>query len=140
MNKKDAIRKYILSMADDAKFNVDSLAGWVNTANRRKDIKAKDVGNVILPLLKAGALTRIKNSDKYFVYTVIKNNVALWFAKHPIAGTDRRPNKPLSDAEFLGKPPTRKKNRSPFLIGIDDEIAQLNCKLKRLNAIRKEFA
>lgn len=149
MNKKDTVRTYLLNMDDGSKFNATSLCDWVNKANKRKDITEKDISNAVLPLLKNGAITREKSdsSQFHFVYTIIKNNVALWFAKHPIIGRERKPNRVDTEDQkvFAGQktlPTTiaRKKNRSSFVISIDAEIADLQCKIKRLNTIRKEFA
>lgn len=143
MNKKDLVRKYLLTRADETIFTADNLAAWVNTINKRDDITRKDVSNVITPLIKNGAITAEKPKDgKHFVYTVIKNNISLWFAKHPI-GARTKPAIKLPDlAKIIAKPTNgkRAKNRSPFIMSIDAEIAELNGKIKRLHAIRKEFA
>lgn len=131
MYKKDAIRTYLLSLPDDSKFTVDTLAGAVNSKYDRKDITRKDVSNVIQILIKNGAIKHEKSNDsRHLIYIVIKNTLALWFAKHPI-GAPRKKSSPVI---------TRAKKRSPFIMSIDAEIAELNCKIKRLNGIRKEFA
>ncbi len=142
LTKKDAIRKYILSMHDDSKFNLDSLAGWVNTEQRRKDITAKDVSNTVGVLVTNGVLTKSAgNGSKADVYAVNSNNAALWFAKHPIPNDDGVKATAATTLRHLNDIPTiRRKARSPFVISIDKEIKILEDKMKRLHAIRKEFA
>jgi len=140
MNKKDAIRTYLSNSGNDAKFNLESLANWVNDKNRRNDITPKDVSNVVLPLFKNGALTREYNkSTKRLVYTVISNNVALWFAKHPIGV--QKP-KPAPEKNTLAAPwsASRRKNRTPMIRAIDDEIEMLRGKIKKLESWKREYA
>ena len=143
MTKKDLIRTYLLSRSDKTNFTADNLAAWVNTINHREDITRKDVSNVLTPLIKNGAILSRKsaNGSKHFIYTTVQNNIALWFAKHPI-GARNKPPIVLPDLDKIIAKSTngkRAKNRSPFIRSIDAEIAELNTKIKRLHAIRKEF-
>ncbi len=134
MNKKDLIRTYLLTKKDGFKFTAGSLATDTNSEHTRKDITHKDVGNVIQILVKNGAITSTKSKRGILIYSIVGNNVALWFAKHPIGK-----RKPKQNATQPAAPATRRKNRTPFVISIDKEIAELNLKIKRLNSIRGDY-
>ena len=149
MNKKDTIREFIRSRKEGYQFSIKWLAE--RAANWEvAGITEKDIDNVCRELLEANfggerVLDRNKNGHVW-VYTV---NATRWFAEHP-PRPEVRIHLPLVLPSNQSVPaPVRKaakrrlrkaaKRRPPFVIAIDAEIAQLEAKIKRLHATRKEF-
>jgi len=136
LNKKDKVRTAILQSRDGYAFSHAGMA-------ERLMVDIKAVSNVTAELVRTGALKREQRKvagRNVWYYIVDANATALWFAKNPIG---QRPviNKPKAVAPATpATKQTRRKARSPLVIGIDNEIAALERKLKRLHTLRKEFA
>ena len=135
MNKKDTVRTNILNARDGYTFSIKAMAEGCK-------VDEKDVSNVTMELVRAAVLSKTKSTPEngtrpYYLYSVDKNIAALWFAKNPI-GVSPTP-RPYADPPHIPHK-VKHKRRTPFIIAIDAEIAGLECKIKRLNAVRKEFA
>ena len=121
LNKKDIVRTELLKAKDGEGFTIESLA-------RTCAVNEKDVSNVVTELRKNGSLS-FEVVNKKHVYTVIKNTLQLWFAKHPIG------NKPAPET-----PETRKSPRSSLVIAIDMEIKSYEHKIKKLKEFRRMYS
>ena len=128
MNKKDTVRAYLKNVRKNYQFTVISLAVEL-------DIKAKDVQNVAGELLKHGGVSRIKQPDSTMLYTVDPNATALYFAKHPISGKDRKSPNP---APVNTTAPTRR-NRPAVVRALDAESHELELRLKEIAVVRKRY-
>ena len=103
------------------------------------DVKPKDVSNLVIGLARSGALERWRRDGKSpYTYTVIANTMALVLAKSN--GVDASPEPEALPKVTRKVIKQRARARDPFVIAIDDEIKQLEAKVRRLKQVRREFS
>lgn len=141
MNKKDSIRTYLLDQRDGQHFTADGLAFAVNQkGDTDSKITAKDVSNVTRELLKVAAISRIREKNGEYVYTVLANIMTVYFSKNPIAGTDRKTQRPKSDAAFIAEhKPARRKIRPPMIRAFDEQIETYKRQIKQVEGWKRDW-
>lgn len=135
-SKRGQVRAALLKLPNGRVFTINGLATAIGV-----DYKA--VSNEIGAARKGGVDFDMKDvqgaTGKQNAYTVDSNALALHYARSngKLETTLESVVEPLKVTTT--KPKTQRRVRPPFIMAVDVEIAKLQAKIKKLEAVRKEF-